>query len=790
MNEILYLIPALGIIGLIWMAIQSAWVSKQDAGDAKMQELAGYIADGAMAFLKAEWKVLSFFVVFVAIILAYSGTIHEVNGKEIHSSWIISIAFIIGAVFSATAGYIGMKVATKANVRTTQAARTSLKQALKVSFTGGTVMGLGVAGLAVLGLGGLFIVFLTIFADLGANTIKTAIEVLTGFSLGAESIALFARVGGGIYTKAADVGADLVGKVEAGIPEDDVRNPATIADNVGDNVGDVAGMGADLFGSYVATILATMVLGQEIDASTDNFGGMSPILLPMLICGLGILFSIVGTFFVTIKDDKSNVQNALNLGNWSSMLFTVVASYFIVMWMLPETLSLRGYEFSNLNVFLAIVVGTVVGAIMSIVTEYYTAMGKPPVNSIIQQSSTGHATNIIGGLSVGMKSTVIPIITLAAGIMASYHFAGLYGVAIAAAGMMATTAMQLAIDAFGPIADNAGGIAEMSQLPPEVRERTDNLDAVGNTTAATGKGFAIASAALTSLALFAAFVGIAGIDAIDIYKAPVLAGLFIGGMIPFIFSALCIQAVGKAAMDMVQEVRRQFREIPGIMEYKAKPEYEKCVAISTKASIREMMLPGAIAIITPVVIGFIFGPEVLGGLLAGVTVSGVLMGIFQSNAGGAWDNAKKSFEKGVMINGEMFYKKSEPHKASVTGDTVGDPFKDTSGPSMNILIKLMSIVSLVIAPYIAVVATNDEAAADCCKPGMSKTAMMENCKKTGMCMVSGKACTWDDAKQMCAHNDGTECKEMGAEGTKACCKSPEGAEATNDTSAHEEAHSH
>jgi K(+)-stimulated pyrophosphate-energized sodium pump len=790
MNEILYLIPALGIIGLIWMAIQSAWVSKQDAGDAKMQELAGYIADGAMAFLKAEWKVLSYFVVFVAIILAYSGTIHEVNGKEIHSSWIISLAFIIGAVFSATAGYIGMKVATKANVRTTQAARTSLKQALKVSFAGGTVMGLGVAGLAVLGLGGLFIVFLTIFADLGANTIKTAIEVLTGFSLGAESIALFARVGGGIYTKAADVGADLVGKVEAGIPEDDVRNPATIADNVGDNVGDVAGMGADLFGSYVATILATMVLGQEIDASSDNFGGMSPILLPMLICGLGIIFSIVGTFFVTIKDDKSNVQNALNLGNWSSMILTVIASYFIVMWMLPETLNLRGYEFSSINVFLAIVVGTVVGAIMSIVTEYYTAMGKAPVNSIIQQSSTGHATNIIGGLSVGMKSTVIPIITLAAGIMASYYFAGLYGVAIAAAGMMATTAMQLAIDAFGPIADNAGGIAEMSQLPPEVRERTDNLDAVGNTTAATGKGFAIASAALTSLALFAAFVGIAGIDAIDIYKAPVLAGLFVGGMIPFIFSALCIQAVGKAAMDMVQEVRRQFREIPGIMEYKAKPEYEKCVAISTKASIREMMLPGAIAIITPVVIGFVFGPEVLGGLLAGVTVSGVLMGIFQSNAGGAWDNAKKSFEKGVMINGEMFYKKSEPHKASVTGDTVGDPFKDTSGPSMNILIKLMSIVSLVIAPYIAVVATNDEASADCCKPGMSKTVMMENCKKTGMCIVSGKACTWDEAKQMCAHKDKTECKEMAAEGTKACCKSAEGVEATNNSVVQEEVYSH
>ena len=705
-NNLIYAIPLLGLVGILVMAVKSAWVNKQDAGDANMQELAGYIADGAMAFLKAEWKVLSIFAAFAAALLAYSGTVSEINGQPIHSSWIISIAFIIGAVFSALAGYIGMKSATKANVRTTQAARTSLKQALKVSFTGGTVMGLGVAGLAVLGLGGLFIIFLKYFNVIGANSseMKTAIEVLTGFSLGAESIALFARVGGGIYTKAADVGADLVGKVEAGIPEDDVRNPATIADNVGDNVGDVAGMGADLFGSYVATILATMVLGQEITVN-DNFGGMSPILLPMVICGLGIIFSIIGTWFVTIKDEKSNVQNALNLGNWSSIVITGVASFFIVKWMLPETLNLRGYEFSSMNVFYAIMVGLVVGTIMSIVTEYYTAMGKAPVNSIIQQSSTGHATNIIAGLSVGMKSTVIPILVLAGGIMASYYFAGLYGVAIAAAGMMATTAMQLAIDAFGPIADNAGGIAEMSQLPPEVRERTDNLDAVGNTTAATGKGFAIASAALTSLALFAAFVGIAGISAIDIYKAPVLAGLFVGGMIPFVFSALCIQAVGKAAMDMVQEVRRQFREIPGIMEYKAKPEYEKCVAISTQASIREMLMPGAIALITPVIVGFVFGPEVLGGLLAGVTVSGVLMGIFQSNAGGAWDNAKKSFEKGVEINGEMYYKKSEPHKASVTGDTVGDPFKDTSGPSMNILIKLMSIVSLVIAPYIAISAT-------------------------------------------------------------------------------------
>lgn len=711
-DNLIYSIPILGLIGIIVMAVKSAWINKQDAGDANMKELAGYIADGAMAFLKAEWRVLSIFAVFAAALLAYSGTITEINGRPIHSSWIISISFIIGAVFSAFAGYIGMKVATKANVRTTQAARTSLKQALKVSFTGGTVMGLGVAGLAVLGLGGLFIVFLSLFDVIGADgtvsviNMKTAIEVLTGFSLGAESIALFARVGGGIYTKAADVGADLVGKVEAGIPEDDVRNPATIADNVGDNVGDVAGMGADLFGSYVATILATMVLGQEISVQ-DNFGGMSPILLPMVICGLGIIFSIIGTWFVTIKNEKSNVQNALNLGNYSSIVITAIASFFIVKWMLPETLSLRGYAFTSINVFYAIITGLVVGTIMSIVTEYYTAMGKGPVNSIIQQSSTGHATNIIAGLSVGMKSTVIPILVLAGGIMASYYFAGLYGVAIAAAGMMATTAMQLAIDAFGPIADNAGGIAEMSQLPPEVRERTDNLDAVGNTTAATGKGFAIASAALTSLALFAAFVGIAGISAIDIYKAPVLAGLFVGGMIPFVFSALCIQAVGKAAMDMVQEVRRQFKEIPGIMEYKAKPEYEKCVAISTKASIREMMLPGAIALVTPVLVGFTLGPEVLGGLLAGVTVSGVLMGIFQSNAGGAWDNAKKSFEKGVEINGEMYYKKSEPHKASVTGDTVGDPFKDTSGPSMNILIKLMSIVSLVIAPYIAISATGD-----------------------------------------------------------------------------------
>src|SRR5687767_3247716 len=701
-SYVIYLAPAFGIIGLLVMAFKSAWVGKQDAGEKNMQDLARHIADGAMAFLKAEWKVLGIFAVITAAVLAYSGTIHEVGGRQIHSHWLIAVAFIIGAVFSATAGFIGMKVATKANVRTTQAARSSLKQALKVSFTGGTVMGLGVAGLAVLGLGGLFVVFLWTFADLGANQVRTAIEVLTGFSLGAESIALFARVGGGIYTKAADVGADLVGKVEAGIPEDDVRNPATIADNVGDNVGDVAGMGADLFGSYVATILATMVLGQEIDASSDKFGGLSPILLPMLIAGLGLIFSIVGTWFVKIKKETDSVQTALNIGNWSSIILTAIASYFAVTYLLPETLIHRGVTFTSNDVFIAIMIGLVVGTLMSMITEYYTSMGKRPVLSIIKQSGTGHATNIIGGLAVGMESTVLPILVLAAGIIGSYEFAGLYGVAIAASGMMATTAMQLAIDAFGPIADNAGGIAEMSQLPEEVRHRTDNLDAVGNTTAATGKGFAIASAALTSLALFAAFVGISGISAIDIYKAPVLAGLFVGGMIPFIFSSLAIAAVGRAAMDMVNEVRRQFREIPGIMEYKAKPEYEKCVAISTKASIREMIAPGAIALIVPIIVGFTFGPEVLGGLLAGVTVSGVLMGMFQSNAGGAWDNAKKSFEKGVVINGETYYEKSEPHKASVTGDTVGDPFKDTSGPSMNILIKLTSIVALIIAPHISV----------------------------------------------------------------------------------------
>jgi K(+)-stimulated pyrophosphate-energized sodium pump len=700
-KSLFYLVPVMGIIGLLYTFVKFNWVSRQDAGNERMKEISTYIAEGAMAFLKAEWKILSYFVVIVALLLGFMAQSNP------NSNWLIAVAFVLGAICSATAGYIGMKVATKANVRTAQAARTSLAKALSVSFTGGSVMGLGVAGLAVLGLGGLYLIFQQILAPGAAadsaEMLRT-IEVLTGFSLGAESIALFARVGGGIYTKAADVGADLVGKVEAGIPEDDPRNPATIADNVGDNVGDVAGMGADLFGSYVATVLATMVLGQET-FSQDNFGGFAPILLPMLIAGIGIILSIIGTLFVKISDtagvNTHTVQRALNMGNWGSIILTALACVGLVYYILPETMTLRGIEFTKWGVLGAIGVGLLVGTLMSIITEYYTAMGKRPVMSIIRQSATGHATNVIGGLAVGMESTFLPILVLAGGIYGSFACAGLYGVAIAAAGMMATTAMQLAIDAFGPIADNAGGIAEMSELPKEVREKTDVLDAVGNTTAASGKGFAIASAALTSLALFAAFVGVAGITGIDIYKAKVLASLFVGGMIPFIFSSLAIRAVGEAAMAMVEEVRRQFRTIPGIMEGTGKPEYDKCVAISTQASIKKMLLPGAIAIVSPLIMGFLLGPEALGGFLAGATVSGVLMGMFQNNAGGAWDNAKKSFEKGVEINGQVYYKKSEPHKASVTGDTVGDPFKDTSGPSMNILIKLMSIVSLVIAPTLA-----------------------------------------------------------------------------------------
>lgn len=759
MNTLFYLVPVFGVVALFYTFIKSSWVSKQPAGNEKMQTISGHIADGAMAFLKAEYRILTYFVIIVAILLGIMGY------SNANSHWSIGVAFVFGAVFSATAGFIGMKIATKSNVRTAEAAKTSLSKALKVSFTGGSVMGMGVAGLAVLGLGALFLIIKQIFApDSNVDTIamERTIEILTGFSLGAESIALFARVGGGIYTKAADVGADLVGKVEAGIPEDDPRNPATIADNVGDNVGDVAGMGADLFGSYVATVLATMVLGRETQ-SIDNYGGFAPILLPMLIAGLGILFSIFGTLFVKIsdvgEDTTSKVQKALNLGNWGSIILTAVSSYFLVNFLLPENMSLRGIEFTKLGVFGAIMVGLVVGTLMSFITEYYTAMGKRPVRSIINQSSTGHATNIIGGISVGMESTLFPMMVLAAGIWGSYLCAGLYGVAIAAAGMMATTAMQLAIDAFGPIADNAGGIAEMSELPKEVRERTDILDAVGNTTAATGKGFAIASAALTALALFAAFVGIAGIDGIDIYKADVLSGLFIGAMIPFIFSSLAIKAVGKAAMAMVEEVRRQFREIPGILEGTGKPEYDKCVAISTDASIRKMLLPGSVAIVTPLLVGFIWGPEVLGGFLAGATASGVLLGMFQNNAGGAWDNAKKSFEKGAVIHGETFYKGSDQHKASVTGDTVGDPFKDTSGPSMNILIKLMSIVSLVIAPTLAKIYSEKIQ-----EDRKEKIEILQKAMSKNEAKLQGITCTKECME---------ECKEEGMnceENNFGCCK--------------------
>tara|TARA_B110000003_G_scaffold46653_1_gene44914 strand:+ start:12538 stop:14781 length:2244 start_codon:yes stop_codon:yes gene_type:complete len=720
MQPLLYLVPALAVLGLIVMAIQAAWVRKQDTGSARMSEIAQHIHEGALAFLSAEYRILAIFVVVAGALLGLVSAMVETT------HWFIVVAFVIGAVFSALAGNIGMRIATQANVRTTQAARSSLSEGLKVSFTGGMVMGLGVAGLAVFGLSVLFILLLGWMggdADAGTSVgqMTVILEALAGFSLGAESIALFARVGGGIYTKAADVGADLVGKVEAGIPEDDPRNPATIADNVGDNVGDVAGMGADLFGSYVATVLAAMVLGNYVikdmgGSIADDFGGMSTILLPLVISALGIVFSILGAQVIRVGDDakEAQVQAALNRGNWGSIVLTAIACYFLIDVMLPSELSMDFFgegtrTFGSMNVFYAVLVGLVVGGAISWMTEYYTGLGKKPVMDIVQKSSTGAATNIIAGLATGMISTFGPVLLFAAAIYTAYEFAGFYGVAIAACSMMATTAMQLAIDAFGPIADNAGGIAEMSELPEEVRERTDILDSVGNTTAAIGKGFAIASAALTALALFAAYVEFTGIDGINIFKANVLAALFVGGMVPVVFSALAMNSVGKAAMEMVQEVRRQFKEIPGIMEGTGTPDYGKCVDISTQAALKEMMLPGAMTIAFPLVIGLLplllgkeaaWAAETLGGYMAGVTVSGVLWAIFQNNAGGAWDNAKKSFEAGVEIDGEMTFKGSEAHKAAVTGDTVGDPFKDTSGPSMNILIKLTCLVGLVIAPIL------------------------------------------------------------------------------------------
>ena len=715
----IYMPIAAALIGLVYMLIKKSWVMKQDAGDGKMKEISDHIYEGALAFLNAEYRLLSYFVLGASIVLAGIAFFMD-------TTYLIVVAFIIGAVFSAFAGNMGMKIATKTNVRTTQAAKTSLPNALKVSFGGGTVMGLGVAGLAVLGLTLFFIVFYQMFmGGQWTNTMDMTIvlEALAGFSLGAESIALFARVGGGIYTKAADVGADLAGKVQADIPEDDPRNPATIADNVGDNVGDVAGMGADLFGSYVATVLAAMVLGNYVikdmgGVIQDAFGGIGPVLLPMAIAGVGIIISLIGTLLVKISSNdakEADVQKALNIGNWASIIMVAVACYGLVTWMLPATMQMDFFgeglqDISSMRVFYACLVGLVVGAGISAFTEYYTGLGSKPILKIVQQSSTGAGTNIIAGLATGMISTFSSVLLFAAAIWASYALAGFYGVALAASAMMATTAMQLAIDAFGPIADNAGGIAEMSEQDPIVRERTDILDAVGNTTAATGKGFAIASAALTSLALFAAYVTFTGIDGINIFKAPVLAMLFVGGMVPVVFSALAMNAVGKAAMEMVNEVVRQFKEIPGIMEGTGKPEYDKCVAISTEASLKEMMLPGLLTIGFPIVIvliGLLVYPdnnmlvaEMLGGYMAGVTVSGVLWAIFQNNAGGAWDNAKKSFEAGVEINGVMTYKGSEAHKAAVTGDTVGDPFKDTSGPSMNILIKLTCLIGLVIAPIL------------------------------------------------------------------------------------------